>query len=301
MEHIQLALDWTPNINHIGFFVALEKGFYDHDQLSVTLISPAKDDYKITPAKKVELGQSDFALCPMESVLSYRTKATPFDLKAYAAIYKEDLSAVVSLESSSISSPKDLDGKSYASYQARYEDEIVKQMIVNDGGAGDIAIVYPPKLGIWETIIEGGFDATWIFMNWEGVQAASKRVGLTTFKMSDFNIPYSYSPVLVASEKMVAEKREAYKAFVTASKKGFLYAVENREEAASILSKHVSKQDADIDIMKAIEVSKNYFRNTEDWGKMDADNVTDYLNWIYGNKLESKQVTPKELISNELL
>jgi len=48
----------------------------------------------------------------------------------------------------------------YASYQARYEDHIVKQMIRNDGGNGDIQITYPDKLGIWNTLLQGKVDAT---------------------------------------------------------------------------------------------------------------------------------------------
>ncbi|MFT5973166.1 MAG: ABC-type nitrate/sulfonate/bicarbonate transport system substrate-binding protein, partial [Cryomorphaceae bacterium] len=54
MDKITLALDWTPNINHIGFFVALEKGFYKELGLEVEIIDPSADNYAVTPAKKVE-------------------------------------------------------------------------------------------------------------------------------------------------------------------------------------------------------------------------------------------------------
>ena len=47
---------------------------------------------------------------------------------------------------------------SYASYKARYEDEIVKKMIYNDGGAGRLKIHYPKRLGIWSTLIENKYD-----------------------------------------------------------------------------------------------------------------------------------------------
>ena len=79
MKNFTIALDWTANTNHTGFYVAKGKGFYKEMGLDVTLKTPDKDDYSVTPAKKVELGQADMALCPFESVVSYRTKATPFD------------------------------------------------------------------------------------------------------------------------------------------------------------------------------------------------------------------------------
>ena len=75
---LKLGLDWTPNVNHIGFFVAQAKGFYESHGLELQISNPADDDYALTPAKKIELGLLDFALCPIESVISFRTKEKPF-------------------------------------------------------------------------------------------------------------------------------------------------------------------------------------------------------------------------------
>ena len=54
MKQIKLALDWTPNINHIGFLVSHELGFYKEKGVDIKIISPDSDDYKYTPAKKIE-------------------------------------------------------------------------------------------------------------------------------------------------------------------------------------------------------------------------------------------------------
>lgn len=47
--------------------------------------------------------------------------------------------------------------------------------------------------------IQGKADATWVFMGWEGVDAKRRGVGLNAFSLEDSNIPYGYSPVLVAA------------------------------------------------------------------------------------------------------
>lgn len=132
MQKLTIALDWTPNTNHIGFFIAREKGFYTAVGLKVDIQDPSRDDYAETPAKKVELGKADFALCPIESIISYRTKRKPFPLTAVAAVLQTDLSAIACRAQSGITRPADLDGKRYASYQARYEDGIVKRLQVSD-------------------------------------------------------------------------------------------------------------------------------------------------------------------------
>ncbi|MEM6967064.1 MAG: ABC transporter substrate-binding protein [Bacteroidota bacterium] len=301
MNPLSLALDWTPNINHIGFFVAQEKGFYKNLGLDVKLIDPSDDNYQLTPAKKVELGLADFALCPTESVISYRTKAKPIELIAVAALLQEDLSAIVVKNDSSIQSPKDLDGKSYASYQARYEDEIVRQMIKNAGGKGNIEVNYPQKLGIWNTVLEGNFDATWIFMNWEGVEAESKEVDLTYFKMKDYNVPYSYSPVIATTAANIKTKRKAYVDFLTATKEGYLYSANHPEASAHLLKKSVPTHDQNIDLNKALAITKHHFGNREDWGKMKEEVISEFLHWIYERKLEVQKVGVAEIMTNELI
>ena len=279
METLCLALDWTPNINHIGFFVAREQGFYQAEGLAVEIIDPLADNYATTPAKKVELGVADFALCPTESIISYRTKSTPFDLIAIAAILQEDLSAITVRNDPNITRPKDLDGKTYASYHARYEDEIVRQLIINDGGVGNIQLHYPEKLGIWETIVNGKYDATWIFMNWEGVEATTQNIPLRYFKMQDYKVPYSYSPVIAASEQSIQARTEAYRKFLNATKRGYLYAKHHPKLATDILKPYIPKTDESIDLLLALEISAPAFGNESTWGKMKASTVENFLKW----------------------
>ena len=301
MEKLNLALDWTPNINHIGFFVALEKGFYEASGLKVQITDPSVDNYKITPAKKVELGEADFALCPTESIISYRTKTNPFDLIAIVAILQEDLSAIVVKSDSGIRTPKDLDGRIYSSYKARYEDGIVRAMVQNDGGVGDLKITYPDKLGIWNTLLDGKADSTWIFLNWEGVAAKAFADQLSYFKMKDYRIPYSYSPVIAARELVIAKKKAQYKAFIQASKKGFLYCQQHPEEAVKILSKYIPHSDREIDLAEALKVTAPHFGTEKNWGTMSKDVVLNFINWIVEKGLESKPISIAQIMTDEYL
>ncbi len=301
MEKLKLALDWTPNINHIGFFVAQEKGFYEELGLEVFIADPSLDNYGVTPAKKVELGLVDFALCPTESIISYRTKETPFDLIAIAAILQEDLSAIVVKGDSGINSPKDLDHKIYSSYRARYEDGIVKEMIKNDGGEGNLTVVYPDKLGIWNTLLKGEADATWIFLNWEGVQVEYSLHRLQYFKMRDYAIPYSYSPVIAASESKISENKTQYSAFIQATKKGFLYCQESPAAAAKILAHYIPPHDQGINLERALELSAPYFGTEETWGRLEQTIVDDFLQWIYEKKLETNQLDFAQICTTDCL
>ena len=298
MKKIKLALDWTPNINHIGFFVAKEKGFYEENDVKVEFLTPELDDYLTTPAKKVEMNMSDFGLCPTESLISFRTKKNPFILKGLMTIFQEDVSAIATVESNNILRPKHLDGRSYASYKARYEDKIVKKMIINDGGIGNLKIFYPKRLGIWNTLIENKYDSTWIFINWEGVEASKKNINLELYKMSDFGIPYSYSPILFSSSDYINNNSNTVKKFIESSRKGYTYCYENMDEAVSILNKFVPETDKGIDLIECLKISIDHFGPRENFGKIDLKKIDIFLKWLKDNNIENNSFIANDIISN---
>ncbi|GMN06861.1 ABC transporter substrate-binding protein [Croceitalea sp. MTPC5] len=301
MKRMRMALDWTANTNHSGFYVAQKKGFYEEQGLEVELLTPDMDNYALTPAKKVELEMAELALCPFESIISYNTKMQKFHAVAIASIFREDISAIVALKDSGINSPKDLDDKVYASYNARYEDGIVKQMIKNDGGVGALELVNPKKLGIWETLLTGKYDATWIFMNWEGVHASSRKIALNTFKMADYAIPYGYSPVIMAGKNSVHSHESMYRSFLKATKKGFLYAKDNPDYAVDSIKPFLAKGDKDIDVLESQKFSNRYYGDETNWGILDKEEVKAFLNWLYETKFETAQLQYQDLVFEGLL
>ena len=74
MKKLTLALDWTPNVNHIGFIIAKELGFYQQRGIILELLDPSEDKYAVTPGKKLELGMADLAIAPFETVISLNNK-----------------------------------------------------------------------------------------------------------------------------------------------------------------------------------------------------------------------------------
>ncbi|MBC7391084.1 MAG: ABC transporter substrate-binding protein [Opitutaceae bacterium] len=302
MTSIKIALDWTPNINHIGIFVAREMGFYREEKIDLQILNPADDNYNLTPGKKLEMCIADFAVAPFETVISLNNKLKSVNAIAVFAILKEDLSSIATLSSVGINRPKDLDGKIYASYKARYEDHIVKELIKNDGGSGDIQFIYPDKLGIWNTLLQHKADATWIFNNWEGIEAASKNIPLNKFQLTDFDIPYCYSPVIITEKNNIITSRKEYEHFIKATKNGYQFAIQNKLQAVNILKEYVTKYDLNnIDLMKSLEVTAPYFGTENDCGEMQRERVEIFLKWLVKNNLENDRILLQNLFTNELI
>ncbi|MFN9113905.1 MAG: ABC transporter substrate-binding protein [Bacteroidota bacterium] len=302
MTKIKLALDWTPNINHIGFFIAKDLGFYTNQGIDLEILNPLEDNYQITPGKKLEMNLADFAIAPFETVISLNNKANKVEAVAVFAILQEDISCIVTLQDAKILSPKDLYNKTYASYKARYEDHIVKQMIVNDKGKGEFTIIYPDKLGIWNTLLEGEADATWIFDNWEGVEAETKNVKLTKFTLRDYDIPYGYSPVVLTKQGNLLHQKESYTNFIKATRQGFLFTKKDPAQAVSILKNYLSDDETNnIDLDKSLLMTLPYLGNEKNCGMMHPERVISFLQWLVDHKLEDNIILTQDLFTNDLL
>ena len=305
---IRLALDWTPNTNHTGFYVALAQGLYENAQVSVVISTPDQDDYQTTPARQLAQGQVDLAVAPSESVISYQTNGVP--LVAIAALLARDASAIVTLERSGIERPQQLDNRVYGSYSARYEDEIVRQLIRNDGGQGAFETNKPARLNLWQALLDQQVDATWIFLPWEGVEAAVKNVGLNVFKLGDYGIPYGYSPILMANRDWATQHADGLRKFMQATSAGFRWAAEHPAEAAQLLmdtAKHPTLNDPNF-LQQSQRTVAGYYLDAEgQWGLMEPTVWEQFIQWLTERQLltvdtgSDNPLDVKQLYTNEFL
>lgn len=287
---IRLALDRTPNTNHTGFYVALAKGEYEKRGLDVQLMSPDQDNYQIMPARRVSQGDAELAITPSESVISYQTNGVP--LVAVATLLARDISAIVTLKESGIIRPQQLDGKVYASYGARYEEDLIRQLIQNDEGRGQFVAHKSAWSGIWKALLTREVDAAWFWLTWEGVKAEIDGIDLNQFLFDEYEIPYGYNPVLTARQDWIDRNGEVLHQFMQATAVGFRYAIKNPDEAARILIKkaqHPTLTDRNFVEQSQQMVSGYYLNGEGQWGFMHRTIWTSFVNWMIRNHMLTDQ------------
>jgi ABC-type nitrate/sulfonate/bicarbonate transport system substrate-binding protein len=288
MDSIRLALDWTPNTNHTGFYVAMATGAYRDAGLIVDIVTPETDNYKLTPARRLAQGEVDLAIVPSESVVSYYTATPSVALVAVAAVLARDASAIVTLHQSGIDRPAQLDGKVYGSYGARFEDDLVRQMIRNDGGRGVLATHKPARLNLWQALLTNEIDATWIFLPWEGVEADLDEIKLNRFLLDDYEIPYGYSPLLATRQDSIDQKSDVLQRFIEATAAGFRFAVSQPDEAARLLietAKHPTLSDHGFVELSQQTIAGYYLDTAGHWGKMRREVWVQFVNYLIRHRM----------------
>ncbi|HEV2007016.1 MAG TPA: ABC transporter substrate-binding protein [Candidatus Limnocylindrales bacterium] len=227
-EAVRLALDWTPNTDHTGFYVAQAKGWYEQAGVKLQVLPYNAPG----PETLMGSGQADCGISFQDS-LTFAI-AAGVKIKSVMAILQHTASAIAVLADSGITRPSQLEGKTYASFGYPNEVPTVKAIIEADGGAGTFNVVTADSTA-YEAIYSHKADFTIPFTAWEGVEATERGIQLRYFKFQDYGFPDFYQVVLACSNDWLVAHPDLAKRFVGATVRGFQYASDSPDDAAAIL------------------------------------------------------------------
>ncbi|MGV3650660.1 MAG: ABC transporter substrate-binding protein [Devosia sp.] len=259
-QEITVALDWTPNTNHIGLYVAEALGLYDEAGLEVTIL-PYSDTASGT---LVANGIAQFGV--LSAVGFFTQKAAGADLVATYGVVQTETGRVVFLaDREDIQSPKDLDGLVYGGFGSAWEDALISTIIKADGGQGSFETV---TLGTsaYDALANRAVDFTLEVYTWEGVKAERDGPAQRAFRYADFGVPDQHTTFIGATSAWLAANPETATAFISATRAGYAHAVENPDEAADILVAASDGFLTDRDFVRAsLEelITGNYLQSAE--------------------------------------
>jgi ABC-type nitrate/sulfonate/bicarbonate transport system substrate-binding protein len=242
---VRLALDWTPNTDHTGFYVAQAKGWYRDAAIDLQILPYAT----AAPETLLAAHQADCGISFQDSMTF--AVAAGADIESVAAILQKTASAIGVLADGPIQRPRDLDGKTYAGFGYPNEDPTLKFVIKADGGKGDFKTA-TLDAAAYEALYNHQADFTIPFTAWEGVEATQRGINLRYFPFTDYGFPAYYQVVLACDRQWLVKNPDAAKRFVAATVKGFQFAADNADESAAILvSQNPGVFDANKDLPKA--------------------------------------------------
>lgn len=228
-ETIRFALDWTPNTNHTGLFVAQQRGWFAEAGLDVEILP-----YNNTAVDTVvDAGNAEFGISTHNSSTFSRASGG-HTISVLAPLQHWATGIGVKADRADIRSPKDLDGKTYAGFGDPGEVEALQQVIRNDGGTGVFESV---TLGTsaYEAVYSGQADFTVSYLAWEGIEAEHHGTPMKYFRYTDFGFPDAYAIVIDANQDWLAANPDRAAKFVRALQRGYQFAADEPAAAAQDL------------------------------------------------------------------
>ena len=297
-QKIKIVLDWVPNTNHTGLYVAKDLGYFKEAGLDVEIVQPPEG----STTALIGAGGAEFGISFQDTLAKSFAKENPVPVTAVAAILQHNTSGIISLKEKGIDSPKKLEGKKYATWEDNIEQAILKKLVTDDKGDFSKVKLIPYTITDVVTGLKTDVDAVWVYYAWDGI--ATERAGLQTnfLKIRDYakELDY-YSPVIIANNDFLKKNPEIAKKVLKAIKKGYEYAMKNPEESAKILVKNSPELDINLVTASQKWISKEYQSDAKEWGIIDGNRWNRFYEWLYKNKAVEREI-PKDFgYSNEYL
>lgn len=302
-QKITLSLDWTPNTNHTGIYVALAKGYFAEAGLDVTVVQPPESG----AAAMCAAGQAQFAVDAQDTLAAAFAAAEPLGVTAVAALLQHNTSGIISRKGEGMASPKGLENHTYSTWDIPVEQAMLRQVVEKDGGDFSKVKLIPNTITDEAGALrEKQTDAVWIFYGWSGISAKLSGLQFDYFNFTDIDPVFDYyTPILIANNRYIEENPETAKAFLGALKKGYTYAAEHPEEAAQILVDGDTTGSLKDSLPLVTEsqkwIAKQYVADAPYWGYIDATRWDGFYKWLWDNQLIEKELPAGTGYTNDYL
>lgn len=297
MEKITFLLDWQPNTNHTGLYVAKELGYYEDMGFDITIEQPGD----VGTSLLVASGNAQFGIDFQDQMAM--NHGSGITTTAIAAIIQHNTSGIISNKSADITSPKKLEGKTYATWNLPIELAIIKQVMKNDGGDFSKLNLYPDFVtDALMAMKNNQIDCAWIFEAWDLERAKLDGMEYNYFSFKDIDPRFDfYTPVIIANNDYMKKSPENVKKFLQATKKGYEYAIKNPVEAANILLKYAPELDRELVVASQKFLSSAYVDKDQEWGVFDPARWNAFYGFINENGLVEKPIPKNYGFTNEFL
>ncbi|NLI13031.1 ABC transporter substrate-binding protein [Pelotomaculum propionicicum] len=296
LKKVTVLLDWTPNTNHTGVYVAQKRGYYKEQGLDVEIIQPSEGG----AAQLVAAGQGDFGFSYQEEVTIARTTGVP--VKALAAVIQHNTSGFASPVEKGIKSPKDFEGKKYGGWGSPAEEEMIKALMNQE--KADFKKVAMINIGTADFFasIKKDVDFTWIFWGWTGIESEQRGIPLNFIRLRDYNDALDfYTPLLIASDETVKNNPALVAAFMKATAKGYADCIREPKETGQVLLDSVPELNKDLVLASQAYLAREYKADAPVWGQMTESRWQKYADWMYGQGLIEKPLDYQQAFTNEFL
>ena len=299
LTKITFVLDWTPNTNHTGLYVAQELGYFKEAGLEVEIVQPPEDGAEVLVAS----GKAQFGVSFQDSLAPAFAGENPLPITAVASVIQHNTSGIISRKGEGMDTPKGMEGHNYATWNGSIELATLKSVVEADGGNFDNIELIPSKVTDEVSALKTkSVDSIWIFYAWAGVKTELEGLETDYFAFADIDPVFDYyTPVIISGNQFLEKNPDTAKAFLSALSKGYQYAMENPAEAADILCKAAPELDKELVLASQNYLKEQYQADAAYWGYIDAARWNNFYKWVNDNNLVEGKIPENAGFSIEYL
>ncbi len=298
LTDVTLMLNWTPNAQHAGIYVALANGWYEEAGINLEVVEPAAAGAD----QVVGTGGAEFGISQAESLLPARAAGVP--VVSIATILPYNDSSFMSLASAGIERPRDLQGKTYGGYGGSLETELLHTLVACDGGDPDaVEMVEVGNIDYLAGMEQGRFDFVWVFEGWDALRARDvEGKDINSIKFVDWLdcIPDWYTPIFITSEDLIADDPELVRAFLAATTRGYEAAIADPAAATDALLAAAPELDPSL-VAASTQYHAPKFVGEGGWGMQDAEVWSAFAEFLVTAGLLDEPIDSDAAFTNEFL
>jgi putative hydroxymethylpyrimidine transport system substrate-binding protein len=298
-EPLSLTLDFYPNPDHAGIYMAEKLGYFEDAGLDVAIQAPADPSL---PIKQVAAGRADLAISYEPEVMLAREQG--LDVVAVAALVNQPLTSMFWLKKSDVKGVASLKGKTVAYAGIPYQEAFLETILERAGLAPDDVKAVNVGFNLIPALLSGSAEAMLGgFVNVEGVDLRERGKGAIVTPVDQLGVPTYDELVLVANPKTLEEDPEKFRLFIAALERGTDAAV----EAPNAATKAVTEANPDLDPkLTAAEVEATLpllaaRLEGQPYGYMDPAAWSEFAGWMRDNGLIETLPSAAELLDNAYL
>jgi putative hydroxymethylpyrimidine transport system substrate-binding protein len=298
-QPLSLTLDFYPNADHAGIYMAQKLGYFEEAGLDVEIQTPADP---AAPMKLVAAGQSDLAISYQPEVVLAHEQG--LNAIAIGALVNRPLTSMIWLAKSGIKGVADLKGKTVATAGIPYQEAFLNTILARAKLAPDAVKEVNVGFGLLPALLSGSAEAMLGgYSNVEGVDLRMRGKDPVVTPVDQLGVPTYDELVLVANRDALAADPEKFRLFIAALQRGTEAAVE--QPGAATKSVLEANNDLDPKLTQAeVEATLpllNARVEGQPFGYMNPQEWETFSGWMRDNGLVDSLSEPSELLSNAYL
>ena len=298
-EKLTLDLDFYPNPDHAGIYMAEKEGFFKEAGLELTIDSPSDP---AAPLKEVAAGRADLAITYEPEVMLAHEKG--LDVVAVAALVNQPLTSLMWLKSSGIKSVADLKGKTVSFAGIPYQEAFLKTILARAKVPASSVKAVNVGFGLLPSLVSGSAQAMLGgYSNVEGVDLQLRGKDPVITPVDRLGVPTYDELVIVARRSTLEAEGERVRLFISALRRGTEAAAADPKAATkAILAANTDLEPklaeaqvkATLPLLNARTAGKPY-------GWMSPEEWEAFGGWMRDEELITEQPKASELLSNAYL